>query len=412
MKNYNYIYVIVIFCCLTHLGYSQSESETLIGKKVPDLAFEPIMNHKKQKAKLSDFSGKVVILDFWATWCGGCIKAFPHLEALKEKFSEDIEILTITSFDSKERIEQFLSKNKTTLPIVLDTAKVLKKQFPHRILSHTVVIDANRINRVISSPENITADVIQSILDHKEVNLKEKKYDFAWSREDHLSPEDALFQFTLTSFKGGSGIMTAFENGRILLNGAGIRIMYEYANGFPSYTRTVLEVDNKAKYDPTINKVDRYSLEIIAPNKTEDEVRLIMLDFLHRTLPLKSKVERRKVLVKVLQRTSGPSKVEEAVPGSKEEFWYSGSGVHLKNGPIDNRFTRFFENKLSKRDQISVVVNETGLSGKYNIDIPWYPEDPGNIHKELRKLGLELVDAEREIDLLILYEEPNATGFN
>ena len=389
------------------MSYAQSETESLIGKKVPDLTFGPIMNHSTQNAKLSDYGGKIVILDFWATWCRGCIKAFPHLEALKEKFFEDIEILAISSSDSKERIEKFLSKKQTTLPIVLDTARVLAKKFPHRTLSHTVVIDANRIVRAISSPENITEDVIQNILDQKKIDLEEKRYDFSWSKEDHLSPKDAIFQFTLTPFQGGSQMMQPFKNGRLLINGLRLRSLYEYANGFPMYTRTIVDVENEEEHE-----VYKYSLEIIAPNMTVDEVRPIMLDLLHKTFPLKSRVEKRKVPVKVLQRTTEPLNIKSADPTSKKEFWFSGRGIHIQNRPIDKNFTRFLERMLTKKDQITIVVNETDLRGNYDIDIPWYAEDPGNIHDELRKLGLMLLDAEREVDFLLLYKETDKSRVN
>ena len=124
------------------------------------------------------------------------------------------------------------------------------------------------------------------------------------------------------------------------MNGLFLSTIYEYANSFPSYTRTVFEVQNADKY-----KAYQYSLEIIAPDMTEGEVKPIILDFLHRTVTLKSRVERRKVLVKVLQRTTEPLKIKKADPDSKEEFSFSGRGVHMQNSPIDGRLTRFLENR-------------------------------------------------------------------
>ncbi|MCG8319752.1 MAG: redoxin domain-containing protein [Cytophagales bacterium] len=402
----NYIYIIAILCCITHMNYAQSESESLINKKVPDLTFGPIMNYTEQNTKLSDYAGKIVILDFWATWCVGCIKKFPHLEALKEKFSENIEILTVTSFDGEERIERFLSKKKTKLPIVLDTAFVLKKQFPHRVLSHTVIIGANRVIRAITTPENITEEVIQNILDGKEVNLKEKKDDFSQKEKDHLSPEDAIFQFTLTAFKGGSRTLEPFKKGRLVIKGRLLQTMYEYANGFPYHTRTIFELNNE-EY-----KNHQYSLKIVAPDMTSSEVLPLMNYFLNSAVSVKARVEKRKIPVKVLQRTTEPLRLKKADPKSKKELSFSGEGVHMQNGPIDEQFMRFLEYLFAKPDKMTVLVNETGISGNYDIDIPWYHEDSENIHKELKKLGLKLVDAEREIDLLILYEERDTLRAN
>jgi cytochrome oxidase Cu insertion factor (SCO1/SenC/PrrC family) len=54
-----------------------------IGDKVPDIQFENILNYKSKKAKLSDFKGKLVILDMWSTSCTFCIAAFPKMEELQ-----------------------------------------------------------------------------------------------------------------------------------------------------------------------------------------------------------------------------------------------------------------------------------------------------------------------------------------
>jgi len=47
-------------------------------------------------------------------------------------------------------------------------------------------------------------------------------------------------------------------------------------------------------------------------------------------------------------------------------------------------------------------VNETNLHDQYDLELPWYNENPEQIHEELRKIGLELIDAERKIEVLII----------
>jgi uncharacterized protein (TIGR03435 family) len=51
------------------------------------------------------------------------------------------------------------------------------------------------------------------------------------------------------------------------------------------------------------------------------------------------------------------------------------------------------------------VVNETNLKSKYDFDVPWYNENPNQIYSELKKLGLELVDGKRKIEVLVIKDK-------
>ena len=54
-----------------------------------------LQNMKGEVVKLSDFSNKLVLLDFWATWCVPCLKELPHLSKLQSKYGEDIQVIAI-----------------------------------------------------------------------------------------------------------------------------------------------------------------------------------------------------------------------------------------------------------------------------------------------------------------------------
>ena len=86
-----------------------------IGDRVPEILFDNILNYTNTQGKLSDFKNKAVILDFWATWCGSCIKSFPHLDSLQKQFKNNLQILLIdnSSRDDIQKITAFLQKFKT-----------------------------------------------------------------------------------------------------------------------------------------------------------------------------------------------------------------------------------------------------------------------------------------------------------
>lgn len=76
---------------------------------------------------LSDYKGKVVFIDFWATWCPPCRLSIPYVEKLYEQYkdNEDFVVLGINLEESKEDITKFMKKQKMNYPILLSDKKVI-----------------------------------------------------------------------------------------------------------------------------------------------------------------------------------------------------------------------------------------------------------------------------------------------
>jgi thiol-disulfide isomerase/thioredoxin len=122
----------------------------LIGKSAPDIADGFALNGKA--VKLSDLKGKVVMLDFWAVWCGPCVATFPHLRELNTEYKgKGLEIIGLTSyyekfgFDAKEgkltQAKEKLSKE--------DEQSMLKEFAAHHKLEHRLVaIPQDEIKKV------------------------------------------------------------------------------------------------------------------------------------------------------------------------------------------------------------------------------------------------------------------------
>jgi thiol-disulfide isomerase/thioredoxin len=84
--------------------------------------------------KLSDLRGKVVVVDFWATWCGPCKASFPYLQKVYDKYKENtkVAILALNTWENEsgakqeELVKKFMAENKYTFPVLYDEGFVEK----------------------------------------------------------------------------------------------------------------------------------------------------------------------------------------------------------------------------------------------------------------------------------------------
>jgi thiol-disulfide isomerase/thioredoxin len=84
------------------------------GAVAPDFLMHDV---EGKEVRLSDFKGKVVILDFWATWCGPCIASFPHTQAIAAKYKDqDVIVLGAGTSDTIAKFQEWIPKNQSKYP--------------------------------------------------------------------------------------------------------------------------------------------------------------------------------------------------------------------------------------------------------------------------------------------------------
>lgn len=91
--------------------------DSMVGVEAPDISFTRMDG---TKFNLKDFHGKVVFIDFWATWCGPCKMEMPHIEKLYQEFKNDPGIAFIgASNEDRGKVQGFLAQNRYNFPIVM-----------------------------------------------------------------------------------------------------------------------------------------------------------------------------------------------------------------------------------------------------------------------------------------------------
>jgi len=118
-----------------------------VGKVAPDFTL-PDLNEKD--IRLSDFRGKVVFLNFWATWCKPCREEMPSMEILYKNFEKDGLVILAISIDrvtTKKDIPPFVKALNLTFPILIDSWGQTDKRYKLMGVPETYIIDQQGILR-------------------------------------------------------------------------------------------------------------------------------------------------------------------------------------------------------------------------------------------------------------------------
>ncbi len=129
--------VIVLFVC------AEAEKTSIFGNSSSQAPDFTVKDLKGREISLSNYGGKVVFLNFWATWCSPCKAEIPDfIEAYKQYKDKGMEIIGI-SVDriSPKSVLKFVEKYKINYPVVMGTYKIQKDYEPGPYIPTTIIID-------------------------------------------------------------------------------------------------------------------------------------------------------------------------------------------------------------------------------------------------------------------------------
>ena len=136
-----------IAACLVALSCSTPAFSVELGQPAPD--FERV-DGKDQSIKLSSYLGKVVYLDFWASWCVPCRETFPWMNQLQAKFGKDgFEVVAVNIDTKKVDAEKFLAQFPAGFTVLFDPKRAVAKTYELKGLPTTFLID--RAGNLIST---------------------------------------------------------------------------------------------------------------------------------------------------------------------------------------------------------------------------------------------------------------------
>ena len=112
---------------------------------------------------VEDFEGKVVIVDFWATWCGPCVASIPHMNGIANRFRDDLVAVGISN-EKPGTVQNFMRKTRMDYAVAVDQGARMQKAVGVRSIPHVIVISSDWVVRWQGNPLYLKASTLEQII--------------------------------------------------------------------------------------------------------------------------------------------------------------------------------------------------------------------------------------------------------
>ncbi len=419
-----------------------------VGDKMPDYQLKNLINYPKQSTSINDFRGKLLIIEFWSSYCASCISAWPKLLELQKQFDGRIQILLFNSYEDSLIVKKLFQQRqkasnlKMTLPTVCrDT--LIKQLFPFTSVPHMVWIDEKGFIQSITMSGSVNAKNIQKMLNKEPLKMVQS-YDN--SQVTHADANKPLFidknggtpkkvywnsVFGKADGRIGGALQTAdseYWGYHAIAMNTDIKMLYQlaygykrpYLNGAPGIdkvtnSRTILEVADTSRYvlyiDDELIEANQYAYQLLPPRPVPIELlQQRMKEDLKLYIGLEARWEKRKVPCLVLT-------CDDTMLLKKN----TGPVLHSNTTEKAMNHAKFFVNRLSVEEVIVFlesflryyqcgppIVDETGYKGLIDhvytegIDLDY--TDYKAFNKALSRHKMKLTPGVRELDMLVISE--------
>jgi len=422
------------------------------GDTLPDLEVSISTGDTTNTGNLSEYKGKLLLLDFWATYCYSCIQSLPHMLQLQREFGDKIKILIVTQNKDEEiqqlwkRLEKNLSakewKEAAKHLSFIKQDSILHMLFPHKSIPTHVWIDKNQIVKAIAYSSTTNSENILNILTGKSVKLDELRYlnldvynPLSWFSDDNISSECIqYYSFLINHLEFGAGGFTISKTtidtntqkntGVICVNSSIIDLYrWAYKNRLDikptiPMNRIIIATNNRERFfspqDP--NKFpgwaasNTYCYALKVPTAFSGKVFPIMRSDLNKIFHLKSGIEKRRIKCLLLKRITSTDKIH--TQGSNETFESKGGKLVIRNMEINQLFLSL-STVIEANFPSLLFFNESNYNKNIDIEIPWRAKLSENslsqLRKSLRQFGLDLVYEYKDVDMLVISEKTSSS---
>ncbi|MBK1442579.1 redoxin domain-containing protein [Parapedobacter sp. ISTM3] len=400
-----------------HEAHPDSITPLQIGDTIPESLWHlplQVVNHPEGKATitLGDYRDKkLIILDFWATWCGSCISAIPKARQLESRFGPDMAVL-FAGHNKPSDIAKFIAghaKGDTLRESVV--AGALKSYFPHAYIPHYVWLSHGRV-AAITDGQELTGANITALLNGGSPALRRKRDVLGFDRFrpfseylEQVFSGDLIVQTMLTGYidgLGGSGAIRYSGDSLLrrqnLINAPLIRI-YNTAVGKP-FNHFIIEASDESLFDnvtddPYWHEAHTYCFEMVTPaSMPEGRRKQLLIAELNGKLGLHCRVEEREIDCYKLVASEKTSAAESAAKGGK-------SGT----ADVVDAFN-FFSKYVHNRTAYNPILVDGCPDG---VRLPMPPRDALDgipaLNAFLAPFGVRAVPAREMVEVFVLSDQ-------
>jgi uncharacterized protein (TIGR03435 family) len=342
-----------------------------------------------ERADWASLKGKVVVLEFWATWCSPCVASLPHFNQLVESLDPaKFQFISIDDEDLKA-VQIFLIKKKMSGWVGVDASGAVFGLYGVESRPTTIIVDRNGKIVAVTEIDSVSAADLQAVAEGRDVAFKPTMEITETSVPSSPDAERSLFAVSVS--KASPDAKTAIAKhpptGTDLLGEDADGLMTDVFNVFGN--RYVLKDPlPEGRYDVRVNSVD------VPQSMIDSVVQQAVLAALHLQIHSKTLTRPAYILraTDANKKLLSPSASTHAV---KRGYWHG--NFLLMNGTMDDLayvLATGLENP---------VLNETGIDGTYDARFKVAGGDVDNLNAILKKtLGLELVPGNQEMSITVL----------
>jgi uncharacterized protein (TIGR03435 family) len=340
------------------------------------------------RADWASLNGKVVVLEFWATWCSPCVASLPHLNQLVE--SLDPAKFQFISIDDEEQkaVETFLTKKKMSGWVGVDASGGVFGLYGVESRPTTIIVDGN--GKIVAATEidSVSVADLQAVAEGKDVAFKPVMEITEVSVPSSPDAVRSLFAVSVSKASPDAKMVLAKHppTGWDLLGEDADGLMTDVFNVFGN--RYVLKDPlPEGRYDVRVNSVD------VPQTMIDSVVQQAVLAALHLQIQPKTLTRPAYILraTDASKKLLSPSASTHAV---KRGYWHG--KFLLMNGTMDDLayvLATGLENP---------VLNETGIDGTYDARFEVAGGDVESLNATLKDtLGLELVPGNQEMPITV-----------
>jgi uncharacterized protein (TIGR03435 family) len=379
---------------LSFLPTMRADSTVNAGSPAPPLTLREVLQAPQAvRGTWEELKGKAVVLEFWATWCGGCVDNIPHMNELAEKFkSAPVQFISITDETDVDLVKRFLVRHPIRGWVAFDAEEATFKRFGIEGRPRTLLVSPGGVVQAITNPISVTPQVLEDLLAGRPLNFPESRMGPLLGLEPSAPPP--LLQVLIrpaapVEVSGMSpGVMTG-KDGRYGWYGMTIRRILSEAYDVP-----------EARIDapPWCSQV-KYDFSVVTPQHEEALRWPLLKQAMESAFQMHLHKEGEETSVYILRKRTGEQpKVQAATSKEGTSHWDAQKGELEAMGMSIERVAQVAHSVLD-----SEVIDETGLTGRYDFDLKWDKSQPASIIAAIREqLGLELVEGQRRLEHLVV----------